>query len=78
MVFETVDPKNELWIVYDGQCPFCNTYVRMIKLKKSFNKVTLLDAREGGAVVNEIKKIPLNLNLGIVLKINQSYFHGLY
>ena len=34
-------------IVYDGECPFCASYVTMTRLKASVGEVRLFDAREG-------------------------------
>ncbi|XAT60501.1 DUF393 domain-containing protein [Rhodobacteraceae bacterium Araon29] len=75
-MFDTTNPVNELWIVYDGDCPFCSAYIKLIKLQKSFSNIHLLNAREGGALIEEISRIPLDLDSGIVLKINHIYFHG--
>ncbi|MEP5535325.1 DCC1-like thiol-disulfide oxidoreductase family protein, partial [Ekhidna sp.] len=65
-----------IWIVYDGDCPFCSAYVKLVRLREIYSNVNLINAREGGAIVDEIKKIPLDLDDGMVLKMGNNFFHG--
>ena len=32
-------------IVYDGECPFCSQYVKMLRIRESVGTVRLIDAR---------------------------------
>ncbi|CAN0407117.1 unnamed protein product, partial [Scytosiphon promiscuus] len=32
-------------IVYDGECPFCSQYVKMLRIHESVGTVRLIDAR---------------------------------
>ena len=68
-------------IVYDGECPFCAAYVRMARLRDSAGSVTLVDARtatrEGGhPVLAEIRERGLDLDRGMVVKMDGRLFHG--
>jgi predicted DCC family thiol-disulfide oxidoreductase YuxK len=38
-------PADGLAIIYDGDCPFCNAYVRLVRLKEAVGPVRLIDAR---------------------------------
>jgi predicted DCC family thiol-disulfide oxidoreductase YuxK len=38
-------PVDGLAIVYDGECPFCSAYVRLVRLKEAVGPVRLIDAR---------------------------------
>ena len=67
--------KAHIEIVYDGECPFCNAYVRMLRLKEHFT-VELIDARGGHALVTEIKNRGLDINEGMVVKIKDKIFFG--
>jgi predicted DCC family thiol-disulfide oxidoreductase YuxK len=40
-----------LTIFYDGECPFCSAYVKLVKLKEAVGPVTLIDARRRPEVV---------------------------
>lgn len=64
------------WIVYDGQCPFCSSYVRLVRLRESLGEVALVDARKGGAIVDEIIEAGLDLDEGMVLKMDGRLFYG--
>ena len=49
----TPRPEPQAWIIYDGQCPFCSRYVRLVRLRDSLGQVELVDARNGGPIVDE-------------------------
>ena len=66
----------EAWIVYDGQCPFCSRYVQLVRLRESLGRVQLVDARKGGPEVEEVRKAGLDLDEGMVLKLDGRLYHG--
>ncbi|HEX5079894.1 MAG TPA: DUF393 domain-containing protein [Geminicoccaceae bacterium] len=66
----------ETWIVYDGQCPFCSRYVQLVRLRETLGKVELVDARKGGPRVEEVRKAGLDLDEGMVLKLDGQLYHG--
>lgn len=63
-------------IVYDGGCPFCTAYVRLVRLREAIGPVRLVDAREGGPIVDEIAAAKLDLDDGMVLKLDGVLYHG--
>jgi predicted DCC family thiol-disulfide oxidoreductase YuxK len=63
-------------IVYDGQCPFCSRYVELVRLRESLGKVELIDARDGGPLVGAILVAGLDLDDGMVLKLDGRLYHG--
>jgi len=66
----------EAWIVYDGQCPFCSRYVQLVRLRETLGHVRLVDARKGGPEVDEVRKADLDLDDGMVLKLDGRLYHG--
>jgi len=62
-------------LVYDGECPFCKAYVRMLKLREHV-ALQLIDARSGGASVDTTVAAGFDLDEGMVLRIGERYFHG--
>ena len=54
-------------IVYDGECPFCSKYVRLIQLKKTVGYVELINAREDTAIKQKLKELSIDVNNGMVL-----------
>lgn len=63
-------------IIYDGNCPFCSFYVRYVHLKRAAGDIRLIDARQGGAEVEEVRRRNLSLDDGMVLKLDEEYYHG--
>lgn len=66
----------KLWLVYDKDCPFCSSYVRYVRLQRSFGQLKLVDARKGGELVESIIKEGFDLNEGMVLKYKDRLYHG--
>jgi predicted DCC family thiol-disulfide oxidoreductase YuxK len=71
-----VTEADELVLVYDGECPVCNAYVRYVRLKQSAGKVTLVNAREGGPWVERVREQGLDLDEGMVLIYGGRLYHG--
>lgn len=67
---------DDLMIVYDGQCPLCSAYTRMLRLKKTVGKVALVDARDQHPVLGEIRDQGLDLDRGMVLKMDGKLYFG--
>ena len=68
--------ESETWIVYDGQCPFCSRYVQLVRLRETLGQVRLVDARNGGPMVEEARAAGLDLDEGMVLKLDGRLYHG--
>jgi predicted DCC family thiol-disulfide oxidoreductase YuxK len=64
------------WVVYDGQCPFCSRYVQLLRLRASVGQVRLIDARGGGPIVEELRRSGVDLDEGMVLKLDGRIYHG--
>ena len=64
------------WLVYDGQCPFCSTYVKYLRVRQSIGAFHLVDARDGGPLVETIRGMGFDLDEGMVLKLGDRYYHG--
>ena len=64
------------WLVYDGECPLCRDYARRLDVKRSVGKLILVDARQGGPAVEEIRGLPWDLNEGMALKTGGRHYLG--
>ena len=69
------DPA-DIYVVYDGDCPFCSAYVRMVRLRKAAGAVHLIDARDDHPVVNALKAAGYDFDEGMALKIGNAVYHG--
>ncbi len=68
-------------LVYDGQCPFCANYVRLVRLRGTVRRLQLVDAREppeimDETILDEISRAGLDIDQGMVLKLNGRLYHG--
>lgn len=64
------------WLIYDGDCPFCSNYAQYLRVKDAVDDFVLVDAREGGPLVEEVRDMPHDLDQGMVLKMNGRYYVG--
>ncbi len=74
-------PNNEnedrsAWLLYDGNCPFCSRYVKLIRLRSSIGELELINARYPSEQLDEVQKAGLDVNEGMVLKFGQQLYHG--
>jgi predicted DCC family thiol-disulfide oxidoreductase YuxK len=63
-------------IIYDGDCVFCNNYVRLLKLRQSIGPVELLDARSDDPRVAEYWRQGYDLNRGMLFVHAGRIYHG--
>lgn len=68
--------NSEILLVYDGQCPACDYYCHMVRIRESVGRLTLVDAREPGDVVNELAEAGYDLDHGMVLKMGSAVYDG--
>lgn len=73
---KNADDGETVWVVYDGECPFCSAYVRMVRLRDAAGDVRLLNAREDHPVVAELKARGFDFDEGMALKIGDAVYHG--
>lgn len=66
----------ETYIIYDGECPFCSSYVKMVHLRESIGPVRLINARDGGPEVEQAQAAGLDLDEGMILRFEGQTYHG--
>jgi predicted DCC family thiol-disulfide oxidoreductase YuxK len=77
-----IDPKpnanagRDLWVVYDGECPFCSSFVTLYRIRQQTDHVHLIDARSGNPVVSEVRRAGYDLDVGMVVKFEGRLYHG--
>ena len=68
--------SNRVEIFYDGQCPFCSAYTRMLHLRQAVGSVELIDARSGDPRVAALQRAGLSLDDGMVLRRGDLVWRG--
>ncbi len=66
----------EILLVYDKQCPACNFYSQLARIRDSVGKLKLVDARDDSEVMAEISAAGLDIDQGMVLKIGDELYYG--
>jgi len=72
----TPDKHRTISIIYDGECPVCNAYVRHMRLQEHYGKVELLDARKNLSLAKTFRDKGMSLDDGMVVKLDGSEFYG--
>lgn len=63
-------------IYYDGECPFCTSYVGMLQLRRQVGTVALIDARSNDPRLEYIRSAGLNLDNGMAVRHGGKIYHG--
>ena len=72
----TQDSEDDVWVVYDGECPFCSRYVLLYQLRERGQRVHLVDARSSDPIVRDIRIRDFDLDEGMVVRWRGHYYHG--
>jgi predicted DCC family thiol-disulfide oxidoreductase YuxK len=68
--------REEIFLVYDKQCPVCDNYCRLVRIRETVGELKLMDARESSAVMDEITARGWDIDQGMVLKMGDRLYHG--
>ena len=68
--------RQEILLVYDKQCPACDFYCNLARIRDSVGELVLVDARDGGPVMDEITAAGLDIDQGMVLKVGDKLYYG--
>ncbi len=68
--------REEVWLVYDGECPICRPSANALKIKKAVGTLHLINARDAHPILQEIKHAGINLDDGMVVKFKDTLYHG--
>lgn len=66
----------DILLVYDKQCPVCDAYCRMVRIRESVGTLRLVNARDAGAIMDEITAKGLDIDEGMVLKVGSTLYYG--
>jgi predicted DCC family thiol-disulfide oxidoreductase YuxK len=63
-------------LVYDKQCPACDLYCSLVRIRADVGELELVDARNGGPIMGEITAAGLDIDQGMVLKVGSQLYYG--
>ena len=66
----------DIWLLYDGDCPFCKSYARLVRLRDALGELRLINARDPSSELDAARQLGYRIDDGMVLCIDGEYFHG--
>mgnify|MGYP006210263245 FL=1 len=68
--------ENSILLIYDKDCPACNAYCQMVRIRQSVGELKLVNAREDTEVMQQITAQGLDIDQGMVLKMGDNWYYG--
>jgi len=68
--------RPEILLVYDKECPVCNAYCQIVRIRETVGDLKIIDAREKSEVLAEITARGLDIDKGMVLKMGGQFYYG--
>jgi predicted DCC family thiol-disulfide oxidoreductase YuxK len=68
--------REEILLVYDKECPACDNYCRVVRIRQDVGDLKIVDAREASTVMREITAEGLDIDQGMVLKMGGRLYYG--
>lgn len=68
--------NSHIILVYDKECPACDNYCRIVRIREDLGELVLLDARNPSPVLQEVTALGWDIDQGMVLKVNDQLFYG--
>ncbi len=68
--------QEQILLVYDKECPACDNYCQVVKIRESVGELVIINARDDHAVIDEITELGLDIDQGMVLKIGGRIYYG--
>jgi predicted DCC family thiol-disulfide oxidoreductase YuxK len=68
--------RPEILLIYDKECPACDAYCHIIRIRETVGDLKIIDARKKSEVLDEITKSGLDIDQGMVLKMENQLYYG--
>ena len=68
--------REQILLVYDKECPACDQYCRIVRIREELGDLVIIDAREESEVLKEITAKGLDIDQGMVLKMDDELYYG--
>ncbi len=67
---------DDIFLIYDGDCPMCRNFSKLVRIRETVGNLHLVDARLGSPIVEEISRLGFDLDKGMVVKIGDKFYYG--
>jgi predicted DCC family thiol-disulfide oxidoreductase YuxK len=68
--------NKQILLIYDKECPACHFYCQIVRIRQSVGELVLIDARENPEVLKEVTAKGLDIDQGMVLKMDGQLYYG--
>ncbi|WP_225769647.1 DCC1-like thiol-disulfide oxidoreductase family protein [Inquilinus sp. Marseille-Q2685] len=72
----SADASDEILLVYDWECPACDTYCQWVRIQPTAGRLRLVNARDLTPVMEEITKAGLDIDQGMVVRKGGQLYYG--
>tara|TARA_R110002033_G_scaffold29181_2_gene65610 strand:+ start:22976 stop:23383 length:408 start_codon:yes stop_codon:yes gene_type:complete len=66
----------QILLIYDKECPACHFYCQIVRIRQSVGELVLIDARDNPEVMVEVNAKGLDIDQGMVLKMDGQLYYG--
>ena len=66
----------EILLVYDKECPACDNYCQVVRIRESVGNLRIVNAREDSEVMQEVTAAGLDIDDGMVLRMGGQLYYG--
>lgn len=68
--------SNKVILLYDKECPACDNYCQMVRIRESIGELVLQDARKPSDILEEVTSKGWDIDQGMVLKLDDQLYYG--
>jgi len=68
--------REVILLVYDRECPACNAYCQVVKIRESVGDLRIVDVRVNSEIMKEITSQGHDIDQGMVLKMGGQLYYG--
>lgn len=63
-------------VLYDRECPVCEFYCQRIDVAENVGTLVRVDAREDSELLDEVSAVGLDIDEGMVLRVDDDIYYG--
>lgn len=71
----TIGP-DAMAVIYDGECIFCASYIKLMRLRAAAGDIKLIDARSNGVAATVKETLGLDLDEGMLVLYGDRIYYG--